>query len=53
LVLSQATVITDRQGNVLYKLFQENREYIEFDRISNHMVNAIIAVEDKDFWNNE
>jgi membrane peptidoglycan carboxypeptidase len=37
---------------VLYKIFHENREYIGFDDISENMVNAIIATEDKNFWTN-
>jgi penicillin-binding protein 1A len=49
---SQATVITDRNGEVLYRLYDENREYVEFDKISPNFVNAIIAVEDQRFWTN-
>ncbi|MBP6909990.1 transglycosylase domain-containing protein [Patescibacteria group bacterium] len=49
----QTTIITDRNGEVLYKLYDENREYVSYDNISPHAVNAIIAAEDKDFWNNE
>lgn len=50
---SQTTVITDKNGEVLYKLYDENREYVSFDQMSSHMVNATIAAEDKDFWTNE
>jgi penicillin-binding protein 1A len=49
---SQASVITDRNGNELYKIFDENREYIEFDQMSPHFVNAIVAIEDQRFWTN-
>jgi penicillin-binding protein 1A len=49
---SQATTITDRNGEVLYKLYDENREYVEFEKISSNFVNAIIAVEDQRFWTN-
>lgn len=49
----QTTIITDRNGEVLYKLYDENREYVGYDSMSPHVVNAIIAAEDKDFWNNE
>lgn len=49
----QATLITDRNGETLYKLFDENREYVSYENISPHMVNAMIAAEDKDFWTNE
>ncbi len=44
---SQATIIQDRKWNELYKLFEENREYIWYDKISQNMVNAIIAIEDQ------
>ncbi|MBU1758042.1 transglycosylase domain-containing protein [Patescibacteria group bacterium] len=47
MVFSQATVITDRNGEELYKLFEENREYIDFTGISLNMINAIIAIEDQ------
>ncbi len=50
---NQTTVITDRNGEVLYKLYDENREYVSYDNMSQHVVDAIIAAEDKDFWTNE
>ncbi|MBP7007656.1 transglycosylase domain-containing protein [Patescibacteria group bacterium] len=50
--LSQTTTITDRNGEVLYRVFDENREYIPLSKISTTMQNAIIASEDKTFWSN-
>jgi len=47
ITFSQATVITDRNDKVLYKLFDENREYVEYSGINKNMINAIIAVEDQ------
>lgn len=52
IVFSESTVITDRSGKELYKLFQENREYVRLEDISPNMINAIIAVEDQSFWTN-
>lgn len=49
---AQTTTITDRNWKVLYKLFDENRYYVWLDKISTNMANAIIATEDKNFWNN-
>lgn len=49
----QTTLITDRNGEVLYKLFDENREYVSYDNISPHMVNAMVSAEDQDFWTND
>lgn len=47
MVFSQANVITDRNGKVLYRLFEENRKYVKIDKISNNMINAIVAIEDQ------
>lgn len=52
IVFSESTVITDRSGKELYKLFQENREYVRLEDISTNMISAIIAVEDQSFWTN-
>ena len=49
---SETTQITDRNWVVLYDLFEENRSYVNFDEISEDMVNAIIAIEDQNFWHN-
>ena len=49
---SQGTVITDRHGEELYKLFDQNREYVPFEQISENFVHAIIATEDQRFWTN-
>ena len=53
MVFSQATVIQDRNGQELYKLFDENREYVEIDKISDHMINAIVAMEDQNYREHE
>ncbi len=47
ITFSQATVITDRNDKVLYKLFAENRDYVAYSGIDKNMINAIIAVEDQ------
>jgi len=48
----QATTITDKNWVVLYKLFEENRDYIPYEKISENFVNALIATEDQRFWEN-
>jgi membrane carboxypeptidase/penicillin-binding protein len=53
MVFSQATIIQDKNGVELYKLFDENREYVEIDKISDDMVNAIVAMEDQNYWEHE
>lgn len=47
MIFAEASVITDRHWEVLYKLFHENREYVELETISEDMINAIVAIEDK------
>lgn len=47
MVFSQATVIEDRNGKELYKLFEENRQYVDYSGISLNMVNALVAIEDQ------
>lgn len=51
-VFSQTTKITDRNGKLLYKVFNENRKYVSIKDISQNAQNAIIAIEDKGFWEN-
>lgn len=51
-IFSQTTKITDRNGIVLYKVFDENRQYVWIKDISRTMQDAIIAMEDKNFWGN-
>ena len=48
----QATTITDKHGEVLYTLFEENRQYIAYDQMSEHFVNALVATEDQRFRTN-
>jgi penicillin-binding protein 1A len=50
MVFAQATVITDRNGKELYKLFEQNRQYVPYESISETMINAIIAMEDQRYW---
>lgn len=51
-LFSQTTTIEDKNGDELYKLFEQHRKNVDFSAISPNMVNAIIAVEDKSFWDN-
>ncbi len=47
MIFNEATLIEDRNGEVLYRLFEENREYVWYTGISLNMVNAIVALEDQ------
>ena len=53
MTMIESTVIMDRNGQELYKIFDENRQYIDLKDISKHMINAIVAVEDQRFWDHE
>ncbi|MBR6907011.1 transglycosylase domain-containing protein [bacterium] len=34
-------------------MFSENREFVPLSNINQHMIDAIIAVEDQKFWEHE
>ncbi len=53
MVFAQATVITDRNGRELYKVFEQNRQYVPYEDISETMINAIIAMEDQRYWDHK
>lgn len=51
LLASQSTIITDRNGVELYRLFaEEDRTYIEGSTIPLHAKHAIVAIEDKRYY---
>lgn len=49
---SQASVIADRNNKELYKIFDENRQYVSIDQISPILQDAIVATEDQTFRDN-
>lgn len=50
----QSTKIFDRNGILLYDIFRdENRTYITLDQIPKKLQEATIAIEDKDFYQNQ
>src|SRR3990167_10474042 len=52
--LSQSTKILDRNGILLYDVFEEeNRTYVTLKEIPKDLQEATIAIEDKDFYTNE
>src|SRR6056300_1226199 len=46
----EATIVTDRFGNLLGSFHQSNRMIIEFDNIPFQLSNALIATEDVRFY---
>lgn len=48
---SETTVIYDREGNILYKIFsEENRKYVPLSHISKDVINGTLSIEDKNFY---
>jgi membrane peptidoglycan carboxypeptidase len=50
--IPQSTIIQDRTGKELFRFFEEDRHRLTYDEISPHMIDAIIAVEDQTFREN-
>ncbi|MBR3926732.1 MAG: transglycosylase domain-containing protein [Akkermansia sp.] len=48
--LDHPCVIYDRNGQEIGRIFDENRSYVTYDRISPSMIDALVAQEDKNFW---
>jgi membrane peptidoglycan carboxypeptidase len=48
--LPQATTITDSRGNPIAHLFAQDREVVTADKVSPAMIAALIAVEDRRFF---
>ena len=46
----QATIVFDRHGKPAFTYFVEQRISVPLDRVSPHMVDAILAVEDRRFY---
>ena len=46
---SEATLIYSQNGDLLTKLYKENRVYVPLEKIPKDLKNAIIAIEDTNF----
>jgi membrane peptidoglycan carboxypeptidase len=54
--LPESSVIRDRDGNELYSIFsgdEGKRTYVSLDQISSRIKEAVIATEDKTFFENQ
>jgi len=49
---SQTSVLTDKNDQVLYRFYEENREFIPYESIAPQSINAFVAIEDQSFWEN-
>ena len=50
--IAESSIIYDRDWNVLYNIYKEKRTYVEFENIHKNMINALVAWEDKRYWEN-
>ncbi len=50
LYAQESTILYDNQGNIITKLGTEKREKIEYDQISQVLIDAIVATEDSRFF---
>ena len=48
--LDHPCIIYDRNGEEIGRIFDENRSYVTYDKISRSMIDALVAQEDKTFW---
>lgn len=48
--LDHPCIIYDRNGEEIGRIYDENRSYVTYDRISKSMIDALVAQEDKNFW---
>ena len=46
----QATIVYDKDGRQAFTFFVEQRVDVSIDRVSRHMIDAIVAVEDQRFY---
>ena len=47
---AQTTIVLDRQGHPAFAFYAEQRIDVTLDQVSRHMVDAIVAVEDRRFY---
>lgn len=49
---SQTSLVADKNDQVLYRFFEENREFVDYEQIAPQTINAFVAIEDQSFWEN-
>jgi len=49
--LAETTTFETADGQVIGQLYSENRDSVPLEEISDHLENAFLAVEDRDFYN--
>ncbi len=47
---AKRSIIYDQNGNIVSYLYHENREYVPLEEIPQNLQKAVVAIEDKVFW---
>ncbi len=51
--IPQKTIITDRNWELLYTFFEEDREYVNYENIPPHLIMAFLSAEDRQYWEHD
>jgi len=51
--MESASIIYDRAGNVMSRMFTQNREQVSFDNLSPNLLKAVVAAEDARFYSHK
>lgn len=51
--MESASLIYDRKGGLMGKIFIQNRDPLSYDKLSPQLVNAVVAAEDQRFWEHD
>jgi membrane peptidoglycan carboxypeptidase len=49
----ERSVVLDREGRRVATLQVENRRSVDLERVPNHVINAVLATEDRSFWEHQ
>lgn len=52
LQIAESSILYDRNWKELYKIYTENRTYVDYKDISKNIVNWLVAWEDQRYWEN-
>jgi penicillin-binding protein 1A len=51
--MESASFIYDRQGELMGKIFIQNRDPVPYEKLSKNLVEAVISAEDQQFWRHD
>lgn len=50
--IAESSILYDVKWREIYKFYEEKRTYVDYEEISPNIVNALVAWEDKRYWEN-